>query len=104
VVGVIVGECLWGRVRPSQQYVPRVYGFKINQSSLYFRNHEEDPDKLNRRGVAVDDCDVGIVAAGISYQVRRVCFIHIHAHLRSSGDSPRQEFKLLVRSISEMHR
>ncbi|KAL7548816.1 hypothetical protein ACHAWF_012102 [Thalassiosira exigua] len=29
-------------VRPSQQYVPRVYGFKINQMSLYFRNHEDD--------------------------------------------------------------
>ncbi len=36
-------------VRPSQQYVPRVYGFKIHQSSLYFRNHEEDPDNRNRR-------------------------------------------------------
>mgnify|MGYP000635404173 CR=1 FL=1 len=29
-------------VRPSQQYVPRVYGFKINSMSLYFRNHEDD--------------------------------------------------------------
>ena len=41
-------------VRPSQQYVPRVYGFKIHQSSLYFRNHEEDQlaaqnDNRNRR-------------------------------------------------------
>ena len=31
-------------VRPSQQYVPRVYGFKINQSSLYFRNNNEDDE------------------------------------------------------------
>lgn len=40
-------------VRPSQQYVPRVYGFKINQSSLYFRNHEDESlvqsDNRNRR-------------------------------------------------------
>ena len=35
-------------VRPSQQYVPRVYGFKINQSSLYFRNNNEDDE--NRAG------------------------------------------------------
>ena len=35
-------------VRPSQQYIPRVYGFKINQTSLYFRNHEDDAE--NRGG------------------------------------------------------
>ena len=27
--------------KPNQQYHPRVYGFKINKSSLYYRNHEE---------------------------------------------------------------
>jgi len=27
--------------KPTQQYQPRIYGFKINQSSLYYRNHEE---------------------------------------------------------------
>jgi len=35
-------------VRPSQQYVPRVYGFKINQMSLYFRNHEDDAPMMNQ--------------------------------------------------------
>lgn len=29
-------------VKPSQQYVPRVFGFKIHQSSVYFRNNNED--------------------------------------------------------------
>lgn len=27
--------------KPTQQYQPRIYGFKINQGSLYYRNHEE---------------------------------------------------------------
>jgi casein kinase II subunit beta len=27
--------------KPTQSYVPRVYGFKVNQSSLFYRNHEE---------------------------------------------------------------
>mmetsp|Transcript_24707 Transcript_24707/g.57580 ORF Transcript_24707/g.57580 Transcript_24707/m.57580 type:complete len:176 (-) Transcript_24707:83-610(-) len=27
--------------KPTQQYIPRVYGFKIHQSSLYYRNHDE---------------------------------------------------------------
>lgn len=42
--------------KPTQHYQPRVYGFKINQSSLYYRNHEESAsqrqegrDRLNRR-------------------------------------------------------
>lgn len=35
-------------VRPSQQYVPRVYGFKINQMSLYFRNHEDDAPMVSQ--------------------------------------------------------
>ncbi|KAL3815309.1 hypothetical protein ACHAXA_006811 [Cyclostephanos tholiformis] len=34
--------------RPSQQYIPRVYGFRINQASLYFRNNEDD--QLNNNG------------------------------------------------------
>ena len=29
--------------KPNQQYHPRVYGFKINKASLYYRNHEENP-------------------------------------------------------------
>lgn len=28
-------------LKPSQIYEPRVYGFKVHQSSLYYRNHEE---------------------------------------------------------------
>ena len=28
--------------RPGQSYVPRVYGFRVNKSSLYYRNREED--------------------------------------------------------------
>jgi len=28
-------------VKPTQEYTPRVYGFKINSSSLYYRNNEE---------------------------------------------------------------
>jgi casein kinase II subunit beta len=31
--------------KPAQAYVPRVYGFKVHQSSLYYRNHEEGPSK-----------------------------------------------------------
>merc|ERR1712137_616878 len=27
--------------KPSQTYVPRVYGFKVNQQSLFYKNHEE---------------------------------------------------------------
>mmetsp|Transcript_11621 Transcript_11621/g.14199 ORF Transcript_11621/g.14199 Transcript_11621/m.14199 type:complete len:555 (-) Transcript_11621:433-2097(-) len=34
--------------RPTQVYVPRVYGFKIHPSSLYFRNHEEHPHQEGR--------------------------------------------------------
>ena len=36
--------------KPNQQYHPRVYGFKINQSSLYYRNHEESPHQRNESG------------------------------------------------------
>uniref|UniRef100_A0A7S1GN37 Casein kinase II subunit beta n=1 Tax=Cyclophora tenuis TaxID=216820 RepID=A0A7S1GN37_CYCTE len=32
--------------RPTQQYVPRVFGFKIHQSSLYHRNHAEGPSQI----------------------------------------------------------
>jgi len=28
-------------VKPQQEYIPRVYGFKINSSSLYYRNNED---------------------------------------------------------------
>jgi hypothetical protein len=31
--------------KPTQTYVPRVYGFKVHESSLYYRNHEEGPQK-----------------------------------------------------------
>mmetsp|Transcript_54521 Transcript_54521/g.62927 ORF Transcript_54521/g.62927 Transcript_54521/m.62927 type:complete len:459 (+) Transcript_54521:39-1415(+) len=31
--------------RPSQTYVPRVYGFKVHKSSLFYKNHEESPKK-----------------------------------------------------------
>lgn len=31
--------------KPSQIYVPRVYGFKVNKSSLFYKNHEEGPPK-----------------------------------------------------------
>jgi len=31
--------------KPTQTYVPRVYGFKVHQTSLYYRNHEEGPQK-----------------------------------------------------------
>jgi hypothetical protein len=27
--------------KPTQVYHPRVYGFKVNQASLYYRNREE---------------------------------------------------------------
>uniref|UniRef100_A0A7S4VFK6 Casein kinase II subunit beta n=2 Tax=Ditylum brightwellii TaxID=49249 RepID=A0A7S4VFK6_9STRA len=36
--------------KPTQHYVPRVYGFKIHQSSLYFRNHEEGPEHRSESG------------------------------------------------------
>lgn len=29
--------------KPAQTYVPRVYGFKVNESSLFYKNHEEGP-------------------------------------------------------------
>lgn len=32
--------------KPSQLYEPRVYGFKVHPSSLYYRNHEEPPQHL----------------------------------------------------------
>lgn len=28
-------------VKPHQHYLPRIYGFKVHQSSLYYRNHEQ---------------------------------------------------------------
>lgn len=34
-------------VKPSQQYIPRVFGFKIHQSSPYFRNNNEDEQFAN---------------------------------------------------------
>jgi len=30
--------------KPAQTYVPRVYGFKVHESSLFYRNHEEGPE------------------------------------------------------------
>jgi len=36
--------------KPTQTYVPRVYGFKVNKSSLFYKNHDEGPQKkINRR-------------------------------------------------------
>lgn len=34
-------------VKPTQEYTPRVYGFKVNSSSLYYRNNEDT--SLQRR-------------------------------------------------------
>ncbi|CAJ1960945.1 unnamed protein product [Cylindrotheca closterium] len=31
--------------KPTQTYVPRVYGFKVNEASLFYRNHEEGPQR-----------------------------------------------------------
>jgi hypothetical protein len=28
--------------KPNQQYIPRVYGFKVNKSSLYYKNNSGD--------------------------------------------------------------
>jgi hypothetical protein len=28
--------------KPTQQYIPRVYGFKVNKSSLYYKNNYDD--------------------------------------------------------------
>mmetsp|Transcript_16819 Transcript_16819/g.38847 ORF Transcript_16819/g.38847 Transcript_16819/m.38847 type:complete len:419 (+) Transcript_16819:177-1433(+) len=36
--------------KPSQTYVPRVYGFKVNKSSLFYKNHEEGPQKKSMEG------------------------------------------------------
>ena len=27
--------------KPAQNYVPRVFGFKVHPTSLYYRNHDE---------------------------------------------------------------
>jgi len=35
--------------KPSQNYIPRVYGFKIHQSSVYYRNHEDSQQSENIR-------------------------------------------------------
>mmetsp|Transcript_13739 Transcript_13739/g.22734 ORF Transcript_13739/g.22734 Transcript_13739/m.22734 type:complete len:370 (+) Transcript_13739:136-1245(+) len=35
--------------KPGQNYTPRVYGFKIHTSSLYYRNHEEGPLQIEHR-------------------------------------------------------
>jgi len=37
-------------VKPSQQYIPRIYGFKIHQSSLYYRNREEENQRKMEGG------------------------------------------------------
>jgi casein kinase II subunit beta len=29
--------------KPVQSYVPRVYGFKVHESSLFYKNHEDGP-------------------------------------------------------------
>jgi casein kinase II subunit beta len=29
--------------KPNQTYIPRVYGFKVHTSSLFYKNHEEGP-------------------------------------------------------------
>jgi hypothetical protein len=29
--------------KPAQKYVPRVYGFKVHESSLFYKNHEDGP-------------------------------------------------------------
>lgn len=31
--------------KPQQTYVPRVYGFKVHKTSLFYINHEEAPSK-----------------------------------------------------------
>lgn len=36
--------------KPTQEYTPRVYGFKINSSSLYYRNNEEGPIQRRMEG------------------------------------------------------
>jgi len=36
--------------KPTQQYQPRIYGFKINQASLYYRNHEEASSSRHSSG------------------------------------------------------
>jgi len=36
--------------KPTQQYQPRIYGFKINQGSLYYRNHEEASSSRHSSG------------------------------------------------------
>jgi len=38
--------------KPSQTYVPRVYGFKVHKSSLFYKNHEEGPPKKSIDGSA----------------------------------------------------
>jgi casein kinase II subunit beta len=30
--------------KPTQTYIPRVYGFKVHVSSLFYKNHEEGPE------------------------------------------------------------
>lgn len=36
--------------KPVQQYIPRVYGFRIHSSSLYFKNRfEEDQEKKDQQ-------------------------------------------------------
>lgn len=37
--------------KPNQEYHPRVYGFKINKASLYYRNHEESQQSVGGTSV-----------------------------------------------------
>lgn len=37
--------------KPSQRYIPRVYGFRVNETSLYYRNRENEA----RKESAVED-------------------------------------------------
>lgn len=39
-------------MKPTQTYVPRVYGFKVNEASLFYKNHEEGPPKKSIEGSA----------------------------------------------------
>lgn len=36
--------------KPTQQYIPRVYGFKVNQSSLYYKNNDDSDHRQNSEG------------------------------------------------------
>jgi len=45
--------------KPAQQYVPRVYGFRIHHSSLYFKNQLDEEQQKEQRPKRIKNIRAG---------------------------------------------